>query len=84
MDTTSAGSDYETTIGFYNVRNSRTANLTNEALKLNAVTLSRTDLITFQYEVGRPPPASPRISPSRNIVCDGRVIRKGLGCCRFG
>lgn len=48
MDTTSAGSDYETTIGFYNVRNSGTANLANEALKPNAVTLTRTDLITFQ------------------------------------
>lgn len=48
MDTTSAGSDYETTIGFYNVRNSGTANIANEALKPNAVTLTRTDLITFQ------------------------------------
>lgn len=48
MDTTSAGSDYETTIGFYNVLNSGTANLANEPLKARSVTLSRTDLITFQ------------------------------------
>ena len=48
MDTTSAGSDYETTIGFYNVLNSGTANLTNEPLKPGSVTLSRTDMITFQ------------------------------------
>ena len=47
-DTTSAASDYETIIGFYNVLNSGTANLENEPLKANAVTLSRTDLITFQ------------------------------------
>lgn len=48
MDTTSAGSGYETTIGFYNVLNSGNANLSNEALKPKAVTLTRTDLITFQ------------------------------------
>jgi hypothetical protein len=48
MDTTSAGSDYETTIGFYNVLNSGNANLANTPLKPKAVTLSRTDLITFQ------------------------------------
>lgn len=48
MDTTSAASDYETTIGFYNVLNSGNANLSNEPLKKGAVTLSRTDLITFQ------------------------------------
>jgi nicotinamidase-related amidase len=48
VDTTSAGSDYETTIGFYNVLNSGTANLANAPLKPKAVTLSRTDLITFQ------------------------------------
>ena len=48
VDTTSAGSDYETTIGFYNVLNSGNANLPNEPLKKNAVTLTRTDLITFQ------------------------------------
>jgi nicotinamidase-related amidase len=48
VDTTSASSDYETTIGFYNVLNSGNANLENQPLKPNAVTLSRTDLITFQ------------------------------------
>ena len=48
MDTTSAGSDYETTIGFYNVLNSGNANLANQPLKPTAVTLTRTDMITFQ------------------------------------
>src|SRR6266446_9597267 len=48
VDTTSAGSDYETTIGFYNVLNSGTANLANEPLKPKAVTLTRTDLVSFQ------------------------------------
>src|SRR3954470_19502518 len=48
MDTTSAGSGYETTIGFYNVLNSGNANLANEPLKPKAVTLTRTDLITFK------------------------------------
>jgi isochorismate hydrolase len=48
VDTTSAGSDYETTIGFYNVLNSGTANLANQPLKPNSVTLTRTDLIAFQ------------------------------------
>ena len=47
-DTTSAASDYETTIGFYNVQNSGNANLKNEPMKKGAVTLTRTDLITFQ------------------------------------
>jgi hypothetical protein len=48
VDTTSAGSDHETTIGFYNVLNSGNANLANTPLKPKATTLSRTDLITFQ------------------------------------
>ena len=48
VDTTSAGSDYETTIGFYNVLNSGTANLANQPLKDKAVTLTRTDLIAFK------------------------------------
>ena len=48
IDTTSAGSDYETTIGFYNVLNSGNANLANQPLKPSAVTLTRTDMITFQ------------------------------------
>ena len=48
VDTTSASSDYETTIGFYNVLNSGNANLANQPLKPSAVTLTRTDMITFQ------------------------------------
>ena len=48
VDATSAGSDYETTIGFYNVLNSGNANLANDPLKPKATTLSRTDMITFQ------------------------------------
>ena len=48
VDTTSAGSDYETTIGFYNVLNSGNANLVNDPLKPKAVTLTRSDLISFQ------------------------------------
>jgi len=48
MDTTSAGSDYETTIGFYNVLNSGNANLANQPLKPKSVTLSRSDLVAFQ------------------------------------
>ena len=48
MDTTSAGSPYETTIGFYNVLNSGNANLANQPMKPKSVTLTRTDLLTFQ------------------------------------
>jgi nicotinamidase-related amidase len=48
VDTTTAATDYETAIGFYNVLNSGNANLSNEPLKAKSVTLSRTDLITFQ------------------------------------
>ncbi len=48
VDTTAAATEYETTIGFYNVLNSGNANLPNEPLKPKAVTLSRTDMITFQ------------------------------------
>ena len=48
VDTTSAGSEYEMTIGFYNVLNSGNANLANQPMKANSVTLTRTDLITFQ------------------------------------
>src|ERR1041385_8438178 len=48
VDTTAAATDYETTIGFYNVLNSGNANVGNEPLKAKAVTLSRTDMITFQ------------------------------------
>jgi len=48
MDTTAATSDYEQTIGFYNVLNSGSANLKNQPLKQGSVTLSRTDLVSFQ------------------------------------
>jgi len=48
VDTTTASTDYETAIGFYNVLNSGNANLANQPLKPKSVTLSRTDLIAFQ------------------------------------
>ena len=48
VDTTAATSDYETTIGFYQILNAGNANLANEPLKPKSTTLSRTDLITFQ------------------------------------
>ena len=48
IDTTAATSDYETTIGFYQILNSGNANLKNEPLKPKSTTLSRTDLIAFQ------------------------------------
>jgi nicotinamidase-related amidase len=48
VDTTAATTDYEQTIGFYQVLNQGNGNLANEPLKPNAPTLSRTDLIMFQ------------------------------------
>ena len=48
VDTTTAATDYETTIGFYQVLNGGNANLTNVPLKPKSTTLSRTNLITFQ------------------------------------
>ena len=48
MDTTAAATDYETTIGFYQILNQGNENLKNEPLKPKSPTLSRTDLITFQ------------------------------------
>jgi len=48
MDTTAATTDYEQTIGFYQVLNQGNGNLTNQPLKPKAPTLTRTDLITFQ------------------------------------
>ena len=48
VDTTTAATDYETTIGFYQILNQGNGNLTNEPLKPKAPTLSRTDMITFQ------------------------------------
>jgi nicotinamidase-related amidase len=47
-DTTASPSDYETAIGFYNVQNSGNRNLENEPSKDGAVTLTRTDLISFE------------------------------------
>jgi nicotinamidase-related amidase len=47
-DTTAATTDYETTIGFYQILNQGNSNLANEPLKPKSPTLSRTDLITFQ------------------------------------
>jgi nicotinamidase-related amidase len=48
MDTTAAASDYETTIGFYQILNQGNSNLTNTPLKPHAPTLSRSDMIVFQ------------------------------------
>jgi nicotinamidase-related amidase len=48
MDTTAAATDYETTIGFYQILNQGNSNLKNEPLKPKSPTLSRTDLVTFQ------------------------------------
>jgi len=48
VDTTAAATDYEQVIGFYNILNQRNGNMTNQPLKPNAPTLSRTDMITFQ------------------------------------
>ena len=48
VDTTTATTDYETVIGFYQILNQSNANPANEPLKPKASTLSRTDLVTFQ------------------------------------
>ena len=48
VDTTTAATEYETTLGFYQILNGGNANLKNEPLKPKSTTLSRTDLITFQ------------------------------------
>src|SRR5229473_2971255 len=48
VDTTTAATDYETAIGFYQILNQGNGNLTNEPLKPRAPTLSRTDMITLQ------------------------------------
>ena len=48
VDTTAAATDYEQTIGFYQVLNQGNGNLTNVPLKPKAPTLTRTDMITFQ------------------------------------
>jgi nicotinamidase-related amidase len=48
VDTTAASTDYETTLGFYQILNQGGGNLMNQPLKPKSVTLSRTNLITFQ------------------------------------
>ena len=48
VDTTSAGNDYTTAVGFFQILNQDDRNTTNEPLKPKTSTLSRTDLITFQ------------------------------------
>jgi nicotinamidase-related amidase len=48
VDATAASSDYETTIGLFQILNQGNNNLKNEPLKPHSPTLSRTDLITFQ------------------------------------
>lgn len=48
VDTTAAPTDYEQTIGFYNILNQRNGNMANKPLKPKAPTLSRTDMITFE------------------------------------
>jgi nicotinamidase-related amidase len=47
VDTTTATTDYETSIGFYQILNQGNGNLKNEPLKPKSPTLSRTDMITF-------------------------------------
>src|SRR6202035_1729535 len=48
VDATAAATDYETTIGFFQILNQGNSNLTNTPLKPHAPTLSRTDMIVFQ------------------------------------
>jgi len=48
VDTTAASTDWETTIGFFQILNQNPSNLTNEPLKAHSATLSRTDMITYQ------------------------------------
>jgi nicotinamidase-related amidase len=48
MDGTSASQDYDLAVGWYQMLTQLNANPTNEPLRKAAVTLSRTDTITFQ------------------------------------
>jgi nicotinamidase-related amidase len=48
VDTTAASTDWETTIGLFQILNQNPSNLTNEPLKAHSATLSRTDMITYQ------------------------------------
>jgi nicotinamidase-related amidase len=47
-DGTSAAQDYDIAVGRYQLLTQLSANASNEPLKKNAATISRTDLITFQ------------------------------------
>ena len=47
-DASLAATDYEVAIGQFQILNQNSANATNEPLKPNASTLSRTDMIVFQ------------------------------------
>jgi nicotinamidase-related amidase len=47
-DCTSAAQDFEVAIGFYQVLNLLSSNPSNEPLRPGAVTLSRSDLISFK------------------------------------
>jgi nicotinamidase-related amidase len=47
-DASLAATDYEVAIGQFQILNQNSANATNEPLKANASTLSRTDMIAFQ------------------------------------
>jgi nicotinamidase-related amidase len=48
VDTTTAGTDYETAIGFYQILNQSSENRENRPLKPQASTLTRTDMVTFE------------------------------------
>jgi hypothetical protein len=48
VDTTTAGADYETAIGFYQILNQSSENKANQPLKPKASTLTRTDMVTFE------------------------------------
>ena len=48
VDASLATTDYETTIGLFQILTQFDANITNEPLKAKASTLSRTDMITIQ------------------------------------
>jgi nicotinamidase-related amidase len=48
VDASLAATDYETTIGLYNILNQNSSNLKNEPLKPKASTLSRTDLMKVE------------------------------------
>lgn len=48
VDTTTATTDYETAIGFYQILNQSSENKDNQPLKPKASTLTRTDMVTFE------------------------------------